>query len=267
MARRSAVRAHAPTHTPRLPRRLPAGGTIGIAAPAGVVDPERLAAGEASLRAAGFEIAPTGRPPGTRRLPCRRRCPACRRADGAGGRPFRARHRCAQEAATAATASCRGSTPAVCARPASRWSATAMSRPCCSGSFAARALSDSMGPCWSARAGWIPTGSAPSLRSSRAADPHPWCCRATAGSGGRAEGTARGRQPGNAGGEPRHAVGDRDRGRDPHLRGGGRAALPDRSHAASSCWPQESSKGGRDRGRTSGRLRAGPLALRGRRST
>jgi muramoyltetrapeptide carboxypeptidase len=56
MARRSAVRAHAPIHTRCLPRRLPAGGTIGIAAPAGVVDPERLAAGEASLRAAGFEI-------------------------------------------------------------------------------------------------------------------------------------------------------------------------------------------------------------------
>lgn len=49
------MRAHAPTHSPRLPRRLPAGGTIGIAAPAGVVDPERLAAGEASLWAAGFE--------------------------------------------------------------------------------------------------------------------------------------------------------------------------------------------------------------------
>ncbi len=41
---------------PRLvrPRALPPGGTIGIAAPAGAVDPERLAAGEARLREAGF---------------------------------------------------------------------------------------------------------------------------------------------------------------------------------------------------------------------
>ncbi len=41
---------------PRLvwPRALRPGGTIGIAAPAGAVDPERLAAGEARLRAAGF---------------------------------------------------------------------------------------------------------------------------------------------------------------------------------------------------------------------
>jgi muramoyltetrapeptide carboxypeptidase len=38
----------------RRPRRLPRGGTIGIAAPAGAVDAERLAAGEASLRKAGF---------------------------------------------------------------------------------------------------------------------------------------------------------------------------------------------------------------------
>jgi muramoyltetrapeptide carboxypeptidase len=39
----------------RRPRRVPLGGTIGIAAPAGVVDAGRLLAGEASLRAAGFE--------------------------------------------------------------------------------------------------------------------------------------------------------------------------------------------------------------------
>jgi muramoyltetrapeptide carboxypeptidase len=39
-----------------LPRALPPGGTIGIAAPAGPVDPEKLAAGEAMLRAAGFRV-------------------------------------------------------------------------------------------------------------------------------------------------------------------------------------------------------------------
>lgn len=38
----------------RRPRALPPGGTIGIAAPAGPVDRERLAAGEARLREAGF---------------------------------------------------------------------------------------------------------------------------------------------------------------------------------------------------------------------
>ena len=43
---------------PRLlkPRALPAGGTLGIAAPAGPVDPARLAAGEAALREAGFRV-------------------------------------------------------------------------------------------------------------------------------------------------------------------------------------------------------------------
>lgn len=43
---------------PRLlrPRRLPRGGTIGLAAPSGPVDPERLAEGEARLRAAGFRV-------------------------------------------------------------------------------------------------------------------------------------------------------------------------------------------------------------------
>jgi muramoyltetrapeptide carboxypeptidase len=38
----------------RRPRALPRGGTIGIAAPAGPVDAERVAAGEALLRAAGL---------------------------------------------------------------------------------------------------------------------------------------------------------------------------------------------------------------------
>ena len=38
----------------RKPRALPAGGTIGIAAPASAVDPDRLAAGEARWRKAGF---------------------------------------------------------------------------------------------------------------------------------------------------------------------------------------------------------------------
>lgn len=40
----------------RLPRAVPRGGTIGLAAPAGAVDAARLAAGEASLRAAGFAV-------------------------------------------------------------------------------------------------------------------------------------------------------------------------------------------------------------------
>jgi muramoyltetrapeptide carboxypeptidase len=39
-----------------LPRALPPGGTIGIAAPAGPVDPEKLAGGEALLRSAGFRV-------------------------------------------------------------------------------------------------------------------------------------------------------------------------------------------------------------------
>ena len=39
-----------------LPHLVPPGGTIGIAAPAGPVDPEKLAAGEALLRGAGFEV-------------------------------------------------------------------------------------------------------------------------------------------------------------------------------------------------------------------
>jgi muramoyltetrapeptide carboxypeptidase len=38
----------------RKPRALPPGATLAIAAPAGPVDPERLAAGEARVRAAGF---------------------------------------------------------------------------------------------------------------------------------------------------------------------------------------------------------------------
>jgi muramoyltetrapeptide carboxypeptidase len=38
------------------PRALPPGGTLGIAAPAGPVDPAKLAAGEAMLRAAGFRV-------------------------------------------------------------------------------------------------------------------------------------------------------------------------------------------------------------------
>ncbi len=40
----------------RKPRALPQGGTIGIAAPAGPVDPERLAGGERLLREAGFRV-------------------------------------------------------------------------------------------------------------------------------------------------------------------------------------------------------------------
>jgi muramoyltetrapeptide carboxypeptidase len=40
----------------RKPRALPEGGTIGIAAPAGPVDPERLEAGERLLRDAGFRV-------------------------------------------------------------------------------------------------------------------------------------------------------------------------------------------------------------------
>ncbi len=55
MGRRPALRRPAPSAALLRPRRVPRGGTIGIAAPAGVVDPDRLAAGEASLRAAGFE--------------------------------------------------------------------------------------------------------------------------------------------------------------------------------------------------------------------
>lgn len=44
---------------PRLtkPRALPPGGTIGLAAPAGPVDPDKLAAGEALLRDAGYRVA------------------------------------------------------------------------------------------------------------------------------------------------------------------------------------------------------------------
>ena len=41
---------------PILPHALRPGGTLGIAAPAGPVDPERLARGERWLREAGFEI-------------------------------------------------------------------------------------------------------------------------------------------------------------------------------------------------------------------
>lgn len=43
---------------PRLikPYALPQGGTIGIAAPAGPMDPEQLAGGEARLRASGFRV-------------------------------------------------------------------------------------------------------------------------------------------------------------------------------------------------------------------
>lgn len=55
MGRRPALRRPAPPAALLRPRRLRRGGTIGIAAPAGVVDPDRLAAGEASLRAAGFD--------------------------------------------------------------------------------------------------------------------------------------------------------------------------------------------------------------------
>jgi len=54
MGRSSAWRPVASPRALLRPRRLRAGGTIGIAAPAGVVDPVRLAAGEASLQAAGF---------------------------------------------------------------------------------------------------------------------------------------------------------------------------------------------------------------------
>ena len=38
------------------PRAVPPGGIIGLAAPAGPVDPERLAQGEARLRESGFEV-------------------------------------------------------------------------------------------------------------------------------------------------------------------------------------------------------------------
>ena len=41
---------------PRRPRSVPPGGTLGIAAPSGPVDAERLATGEACLRARGFEV-------------------------------------------------------------------------------------------------------------------------------------------------------------------------------------------------------------------
>jgi muramoyltetrapeptide carboxypeptidase len=41
----------------RKPRALPPGGTIGIAAPAGPIDAERVAAGEKHLREAGFRVA------------------------------------------------------------------------------------------------------------------------------------------------------------------------------------------------------------------
>ncbi|HUT77988.1 MAG TPA: LD-carboxypeptidase, partial [Polyangia bacterium] len=40
----------------RLPKAVPRGGIIGLAAPAGAVEFARLAAGEASLRAAGFTV-------------------------------------------------------------------------------------------------------------------------------------------------------------------------------------------------------------------
>ncbi len=44
---------------PRLikPRAVAPGATLGIAAPGGPVDPERLEAGEALLRRAGFRVA------------------------------------------------------------------------------------------------------------------------------------------------------------------------------------------------------------------
>ena len=61
MGRAPALRSRPAPGELRLPRRIAPGATIGIAAPAGVVDPVRLAAGEASLRAAGFV---PGRPTG-----------------------------------------------------------------------------------------------------------------------------------------------------------------------------------------------------------
>lgn len=56
MGRAPALRSRPAPGELRLPRRVAPGATIGIAAPAGAVDPVRLAAGEASLRAAGFEV-------------------------------------------------------------------------------------------------------------------------------------------------------------------------------------------------------------------
>ena len=56
MRRTPALRSRPAPGTLRLPRRLLPGATIGIAAPAGVVDPARLEAGEASLREAGFSV-------------------------------------------------------------------------------------------------------------------------------------------------------------------------------------------------------------------
>lgn len=52
------ARGTAPAAAPPVrPRPLRSGGTVGIAAPAGPVDPEVLARGEAWLRDAGFEVA------------------------------------------------------------------------------------------------------------------------------------------------------------------------------------------------------------------
>lgn len=56
MPRRPVLRSRPASAGLRIPRRVVAGATVGIAAPAGAVDPERLAAGEASLRAAGFIV-------------------------------------------------------------------------------------------------------------------------------------------------------------------------------------------------------------------
>lgn len=43
-------------HSLLRPRSVPRGGTIGLAAPAGPVDPERLACGETQLREGGFDV-------------------------------------------------------------------------------------------------------------------------------------------------------------------------------------------------------------------
>lgn len=56
MGSASRARARTTRTTPALPRRVPRGGCFGVAAPAGAVDATRLAAGEASLRAAGFAV-------------------------------------------------------------------------------------------------------------------------------------------------------------------------------------------------------------------
>ena len=157
----------------RKPRALRPGGTLGIAAPGGPVDPERVAAGEALLRKAGFRTwrrddltAQRGYLAGDDERRADELMQLVERSTDRRDRLRPGRLRLRPDPRN-------DSTRRRCEPPRSPSSATATSRRCCSGSGAARGSRASTARCSSTAASWTRRRSRPCWPSSRAR----WRCR------------------------------------------------------------------------------------------